>query len=395
MSLPVLAVIDVVPDCPEPDPSVVTAARRAAALVGSSAMTMHANAAPPQWEGPEAVTANHVMTRTAGRLDTTSAKLEAGASALSDYVTHLDRALKPRHQHLTDRRATLVSEASGLSLRAGDVDAGEMVAEIMAHNARVDTFNTSVATWAERLDEAQQRLAHRLRNPFAAPEANDTVCKVADDGPSLSDVGHTILDVGGLLPVVGEPADFINGLWYTAEGDALNAGLSYGAMIPGLGLGATGTKWGGKAAAKGGDDVAETVTRKNVETPPDAPPTKHKRWERGDPIDALTAAGKEPAWTTVRQRYWKNEASLDDASFMWTPEQLERMNQGLAPKHRDIDVSYELNHIQPRRQPFNGGNNIENLEPLTPWDHAFKDPHRYYKGPVPEGWSWDTGRIEP
>uniref|UniRef100_UPI00307D85D2 polymorphic toxin-type HINT domain-containing protein n=2 Tax=Ruminococcus TaxID=1263 RepID=UPI00307D85D2 len=36
--------------------------------------------------------------------------------------------------------------------------------------------------------------------------------------------------------------------------------------------------------------------------------SKGKRWQVGDPIDAPTASGKNPKWSTVRQRYWKNEA---------------------------------------------------------------------------------------
>lgn len=30
--------------------------------------------------------------------------------------------------------------------------------------------------------------------------------------------------------------------------------------------------------------------------------------------------------------------------------------------------------------------NIDNLEPLTPWQHAKKDPFRHYTGPKPEGY---------
>ena len=46
----------------------------------------------------------------------------------------------------------------------------------------------------------------------------------------------------GLVPVVGEPLDGINGVWYAAEGDYLNAGLSAAAMVPIVGWGATGGK---------------------------------------------------------------------------------------------------------------------------------------------------------
>jgi len=55
-----------------------------------------------------------------------------------------------------------------------------------------------------------------------------------------------VLDGVGLVPVVGEPADGINALWYGAEGDELNAALSAAGMIPIAGWGATGAKLAGK-----------------------------------------------------------------------------------------------------------------------------------------------------
>ena len=56
-------------------------------------------------------------------------------------------------------------------------------------------------------------------------------------GRNAAEIGHSSLDVLGVIPLLGEPADGINGLIYTAEGDKLNAGLSYAGMIPLLGWG--------------------------------------------------------------------------------------------------------------------------------------------------------------
>ncbi|MPZ64198.1 MAG: hypothetical protein GEU83_01275 [Pseudonocardiaceae bacterium] len=64
-----------------------------------------------------------------------------------------------------------------------------------------------------------------------------------EEEPGLfSSIGHGILDVGGLVPGFGEPLDGINALWYLAEGDKLNAGLSAAGMVPFAGWGATGGK---------------------------------------------------------------------------------------------------------------------------------------------------------
>ncbi|MBX2929421.1 MAG: AHH domain-containing protein [Saprospiraceae bacterium] len=57
------------------------------------------------------------------------------------------------------------------------------------------------------------------------------------------DATHTALDILGLFPGLGEPADLINGVLYTIEGDGTNALLSYGAAIPFAGWVATGAKY--------------------------------------------------------------------------------------------------------------------------------------------------------
>jgi len=67
---------------------------------------------------------------------------------------------------------------------------------------------------------------------------------VKHDGGLLSSIGHGVLDVVGLVPVLGAPADGANAAWYAADGGTLNAGLSAAGMVPFLGWGATGTKIG-------------------------------------------------------------------------------------------------------------------------------------------------------
>ena len=72
---------------------------------------------------------------------------------------------------------------------------------------------------------------------------------------SISDIGHTVLDVAGMVPVVGEAADLANAGWYAAEGDFANAALSGAAAIPFAGNVATGAKW-----VKRGVEVADHVS---------------------------------------------------------------------------------------------------------------------------------------
>ncbi|WP_296385719.1 AHH domain-containing protein [Winogradskyella sp.] len=61
---------------------------------------------------------------------------------------------------------------------------------------------------------------------------------------ATKDIIHISLDVFGLIPIVGEAADLVNGVLYTIEGDSLNATLSFAATIPFVGIGSTATKYG-------------------------------------------------------------------------------------------------------------------------------------------------------
>ena len=66
---------------------------------------------------------------------------------------------------------------------------------------------------------------------------------------------------------MGDVADGVNVLIYLAQGDYVNAGLSGAAMIPFVGMGATGVKLAAKAknvfdlagAAKGGVNIRSPV----------------------------------------------------------------------------------------------------------------------------------------
>ena len=80
-------------------------------------------------------------------------------------------------------------------------------------------------------------------------------------GGLLSSIGHGLLDVAGLVPVVGEAADLANAAWYTAEGDYTMAALSAAAAIPFAGWAATGAK----GVIKGGAAVEKLTAKAVVE----------------------------------------------------------------------------------------------------------------------------------
>ena len=77
-------------------------------------------------------------------------------------------------------------------------------------------------------------------------------------------------------------------------------------------------------------------------------------WKVGQPITNLTAKGSTPTWSTVRQRFWKNEAFYNENAY--NESNLLRMRRGLAPQRINpktgLMESMELHHTVPQR---NGG----------------------------------------
>jgi hypothetical protein len=88
-----------------------------------------------------------------------------------------------------------------------------------------------------------------------AAQATTKAVKNAVKPKNLLDTLQVGLDIVGMVPVVGEIADGVNGLIYLARGDKVNAALSFGAMIPIVGWAATGGKF-----VKKGAGVVKSVT---------------------------------------------------------------------------------------------------------------------------------------
>ncbi len=155
--------------------------------------------------------------------------------------------------------------------------------------------------------------------------------------------------------------------WAGLAGDVVD-------LIPGVtGVGETiKTVNATKKVINAGDAIVDGV--KTV----DKASTVAKGWHVGDNITNLTKAGKEPSWPTVRRRYWKNEALYH--GDLYGADDIGRMQSGKPPLVRCPDngklYPMELHHKNPRH---NGGlHTYDNLEPLSPWEHAIKDQYRYF-----------------
>ena len=94
---------------------------------------------------------------------------------------------------------------------------------------------------------------------------NSSTDYLSRNGTRILDGTQTVLDVAGLVPVVGEFADGANALIYLGRGDNTNAALSGAAMIPFVGWGATTVKVAGKVDnAVGGAEILGKVDGKTI-----------------------------------------------------------------------------------------------------------------------------------
>ena len=88
----------------------------------------------------------------------------------------------------------------------------------------------------------QPGLAEDVDGIVGAIEREVRIAK-ENEPPWWSKAGHFILDLVGLIPGLGEPADGVNAIWYSAEGNTVDAALSAGGAIPIAGWFAVGGKW--------------------------------------------------------------------------------------------------------------------------------------------------------
>lgn len=105
------------------------------------------------------------------------------------------------------------------------------------------------------------------------------------------------------------------------------------------------------------------------------PPDDDPCWKVGDDIYKLTKAGRKPAWSTVRSRFWKNAAASPNALQEFGADNLARMQRGLAPQRFNLDKpgmeSMELSH-----EPVPAREGGLQVRPRWPQDHARVDPFR-------------------
>ena len=177
---------------------------------------------------------------------------------------------------------------------------------------------------------------------------NNPVVFADDTGTIAESIFDIVSFCGSMVQVAANPAD--PWAWASLAGDAVD-------MIPIV----TGCGEAIKAMklASESSDVLKTAGK------------VLKKWEVGDPIDALTQAGKAPTWQTVKKRFWKNMCKALEGNADIDAATLARLRRGLAPLDDD-NIPLQLHHPKWRDTPYN----YYTFGPTTAADH--RNWHKKY-----------------
>ena len=190
------------------------------------------------WAGEGAAAAAVRTGRLSLRLLSEALRCQRAAKALWVYATRLEMALD------LGGEARRLLELGYAAQRAADaVDPGLALGRSMSWSGggSSDYFGDLEAA---ALVERARHIAWDA-DSLARRAARELVTELSElAGVSLEHRGlspRLLVDLAGFVPVVGDAVDAVNGLVYLAQGDDLNAALSFAAVVPGpVGWGATG-----------------------------------------------------------------------------------------------------------------------------------------------------------
>ncbi len=150
-----------------------------------------------------------------------------------------------------EARAIVLGVSARVPGRERELRRRAIFARVAAGDIRVSDLRTLSAWEEERMPKVASPASARAPDDdhgfLGLGGALDAIGDAASKyGGKALDGTQLGLDILGLVPGFGEPADGVNGLIYGLRGDETNAALSLAGMVPFIGWGATGTKWGNK-----------------------------------------------------------------------------------------------------------------------------------------------------
>ncbi|MFG1993930.1 LamG-like jellyroll fold domain-containing protein [Actinoplanes sp. NPDC048988] len=96
------------------------------------------------------------------------------------------------------------------------------------------------------------------------------------------------------------------------------------------------------------------------------------RWKLGEDYSKPNKDGVDPSMSTMRKRFWKNEAAEPDAADQYEAANISRMKRGMAPRRQREDGSWESMELSHEPIPERDGGML--LTPRWPEDHVLMDP---------------------
>ncbi|MFF1837975.1 polymorphic toxin-type HINT domain-containing protein [Streptomyces sp. NPDC058231] len=103
------------------------------------------------------------------------------------------------------------------------------------------------------------------------------------------------------------------------------------------------------------------------------------RWKLGEDYSTPSKNGVAPSLSTMRKRFWKNEAAEPGAADQYGAANIGRMKRGSAPQRQRPDGSRESMELSHEPIPDRDGGML--LTPRWPEDHAIMDPGGYRRLP--------------
>lgn len=103
------------------------------------------------------------------------------------------------------------------------------------------------------------------------------------------------------------------------------------------------------------------------------------RWKLGEDYSKPNKNGVAPSLSTMRKRFWKNEAAEPGAADQYGAANIGRMKRGSAPQRQRSDGSWESMELSHEPIPERDGGLL--LTPRWPEDHAIMDPGGYRRLP--------------
>lgn len=191
----------------------------------------------------------------------------------------------------------------------------------------------------------------------------------SSSGPDWAAIGHGALDLLGFVPGLGAAADVANGIWYAAEGNYVDAAMSFASAVPGIGDAVGSAKMGAKAAKAGFAVADEAVSALKAPAIIKSNKAGTLRAEMRPDGSVDLILKKKDGWGNSQIKQAKQKAKDITKADIRIPEEVEkRGNKPASQTYKDaygnnaVPTGYDVDHIVDLQ--LGGKDTLENMRPL-------------------------------